>query len=80
LRDIKLPFSDWKDDIWIISAIIYVGGMFPLYYLYESNPANRYGLISDVSYISVAGAMILFLQLLTAAWFTKNRPKSDQST
>jgi hypothetical protein len=70
-----MAYKDWKDNIYVIAAIIYVGGMFPLYYLYEANRANGYDIIWTVSYISIAGAMLLFLQLLAAAWTTREPPK-----
>ena len=61
-------YKDLKDNIYVIAAIIYVAGMFPLYYLYQANPANNYQIVSDLSYISIGGAFLLLLQLLVAAW------------
>ncbi|HXQ92120.1 MAG TPA: hypothetical protein VN739_03875 [Nitrososphaerales archaeon] len=61
-------YKDLKDKIYIIAAVIYVVGMFPLYYLYQANPAGNYQIVSDLSYISIGGAFLVFLQLLIAAW------------
>jgi len=72
-----LAYKDWKENIYVIAGIIYVAGMFPLYYLYQTNPASRYDLIWTVSYISIAGAMLLFLQLLAAAWTAREPVKSN---
>ncbi len=74
-----MEYSGWKDHVWIIASIIYVGGMLPLYYLYQTDPASRYGLISNVSYLSIAGAMLLFLQFFIGAWSSREPVKGNPS-
>jgi hypothetical protein len=66
-------YKDFKDYIYVISAIIYVLGMFPLYFFYQASPANNY--IPYLSYISVGGAFLVFLQLFAAAWTTRDPVK-----
>ncbi|MFI5450504.1 MAG: hypothetical protein ACHQ03_12150, partial [Candidatus Bathyarchaeia archaeon] len=40
-------YGGLKDNIYVISAIIYVGAMFPLYYLYQAYPLSRYQIIPN---------------------------------
>jgi hypothetical protein len=71
-------YKDFKDYIYVISAIIYVAGMFPLYFFYQASPAN-FG-ISDLSYISIGGAFLVFLQFFAAAWTTQDPVKKENSS
>lgn len=59
-----------KEELWLIGTIIYVLGMFPLYYLYNAQPFDRFGsLITGLTYISIFGAVgVLFLYMLVGAW------------
>ena len=66
-----------KENIYLISALIYVVAMFPLYYLYEAYPAQRYQLIPDLTWISIGGAFLLFLQLFVAAWYARGPTVSE---
>lgn len=67
-----------REELWLIGAIIYVLGMFPLYYLYNAQPLDRFGsLIQGMTYISIFGAVgILFLFMLVGAW--GNGPKDEE--
>jgi hypothetical protein len=66
-----------KEEIWLIGAIIYVLGMFPLYYLYNAQPFDRFGsLITGLTLISIIGVVgVLFLFMLVGAW--GNPPKDE---
>lgn len=59
-----------KEELWLIGAIVYVLGMFPLFYLYEARPFDRFGtLITGLTLISIVGAVgILFIYMLIGAW------------
>jgi hypothetical protein len=61
---------DLKEELWLIGAIVYVLGMFPLYYLYNAQPFDRFGaLISGLTLVSIVGAVgILFMYMLIGAW------------
>lgn len=61
---------DIKEDLWVIGAVIYVLGMFPLYYLYNTQPFDRFGtLITGLTLISIVGAVgILFVYMFIGAW------------
>jgi hypothetical protein len=63
-----------KENLYLISAIIYVGGMFLLLYVYQNIPNTNYTLIPTVAYLSTFGALILFAQMLVAAWKTPKEP------
>jgi hypothetical protein len=58
-----------KDNIWLIGAVIYVAGMFPLFYLYQAYPMDRFGLtITRMTIISIVGAVaFLFAQMFIGA-------------
>lgn len=66
-----------KEELWVIGAIIYVLGMFPLYYLYNAQPFDRFGtLITGLTLISIVGAVgILFIYMFIGAW--GNGPKDE---
>ena len=59
-----------KEEVWLIGTIVYVLGMFPLFYIYQSQPFNRFGtLITGLTLISIIGAVgILFIYILIGAW------------
>ena len=59
-----------KDQLWAIGALIYVAGMFPLFYVYVTMPLDRFGALAQtLTYISLFGAIvILFLHMLLGAW------------
>jgi hypothetical protein len=59
-----------RNHIWLIGAAIYVAGMFPLFFLYQAYPLDRFGTtITRVTLISIFGAVgLLFLQMVLAAW------------
>lgn len=59
-----------KHQLWLIGAIIYVAGMFPLFYFYQVLPFDRFGTtMQTLTYISLFGAIIiLFLHMLVGAW------------
>ena len=65
-------YSRLKDYIYVIAAIIYVGAMFPLYFVYQSNPSQTFGILPNLSLISIGGAFLVFLQLFVAAWDAPN--------
>ena len=73
-------YGGLKEYVFAIAAIIYVGGMFPLYYLYEVFPADRYTLIPTFSWISVAGCILLFGQWFVAALTAPTKPVSKPSS
>ena len=68
---------DLKEELWVIGAAIYVLGMFPLYYLYNTQPFDRFGtLITGLTLISIIGAVgVLFAYMLMGAW--GNGPKDE---
>lgn len=68
---------DLKEELWVIGAAIYVLGMFPLYYLYNTQPFDRFGtLITGLTLISIVGAVgVLFAYMLIGAW--GNGPKDE---
>lgn len=68
---------DYKEELWLIGAIIYVLGMFPLFYLYQAAPLDRFGgLITNMTYISIFGAVgVLFIYMLIGAW--GNSPRDE---
>jgi hypothetical protein len=61
---------DLKGQLWVIAAIIYVGGMFPLFYVYQTQPLERFGtLATSLTYISIFAAVgILFIHIWLGAW------------
>lgn len=65
------------DDIWLIGAIIYVLGMFPLFYFYSYTSVDKFGaILTNLTYISIFGAVgVLFLFMLVGAW--GNGPKDE---
>ena len=63
-------YGGLKEYIYIIAAIFYVGGMFPIFYAYQVFPADRYTLVPDVAYISTIACIFLFGQFLVAALTT----------
>lgn len=72
-----------KENIFLIAAIIYVGGMFLLFYVYQTGsptvllPGNSYSTIPTVTLLSTFGCFLLFLQLFVAVWKTpKERRES----
>ena len=46
--NIMFGYKDWKDDIYVIAAIIYVVGMLPLYYFYQANPVGNFHLVDNI--------------------------------
>lgn len=64
-----------RNHIWLIGAAIYVAGMFPLFYLYQAYPLDRFGLtITRATLISIFGAVgLLFLQMVLAALGEKSQ-------
>ena len=68
---------DIKEEIWLIGAIVYVLGMFPLFLLYNAQPFDRFGsLIQGMTFISIIGAVgLLFIYMLIGAW--GNGPKDE---
>ena len=66
-----------KEELWVIGAAIYVLGMFPLYYLYNAQPFDRFGaLITGLTLISIVGAVgVLFAYMFIGAW--GNGPKDE---
>jgi hypothetical protein len=58
------------DHIWLIAAIVYVLGMFPLFYVYNIMPLDRFGsLAQSLTLVSITGAVIvLTIHMLVAAW------------
>jgi hypothetical protein len=59
-----------KEKVWLIAAVVYVLGMFPLFYLYQANPLDRFGtLITNMTYISLFGAIVLLsIYIWIGAW------------
>ncbi len=58
---------DWKEYIYAIGAIIFVGGSFLTFYAYETYPSMRFTLVPNVALIPTAGWLILFCQLFVGA-------------
>jgi hypothetical protein len=58
------------DNLWVIAAIVYVAGMFPLFYLYQAYPLDRFGdTITRATIISIFGAVgLLSLYIFAGAW------------
>lgn len=73
----KYAYGGIKENLYIIAAAIYVGGIFLIFYFYETYPGDAYTLIPNVTYLSIFGAFILFGQLLVAAWKTPNEPQGS---
>lgn len=61
---------DLRYHLWQIAAAIYVLGMFPLFYYYQTMPFDRFSaLIQSLTYISLFGAIVvLFIHMLVGAW------------
>jgi hypothetical protein len=57
-----------KDNIYVIAAIIYVAAMFPLYYVYQTDPSQTFRLLPNLALISIGGIFLVFLQFIVAAW------------
>jgi uncharacterized membrane protein len=59
-----------KDYVWLIGAVVYVFGMFVLFWEYQTNPLDRFGsLLTSSTLISIFGVLgLLFLQLFIGAW------------
>ena len=49
--------------IWVIGAIIYVLGMFPMFYVYQYQGSTDYGLID---YLATFGAFLVLAQAIFA--------------
>jgi hypothetical protein len=64
-----------SENIWVIAAAIYVLGMFPLFYYYQSFPLDRFGTtITRLTLISIFGAVgVLFIYIFLGAWGTSRR-------
>ncbi len=67
-------FGVLKEYIVVIAVIIYVGGMFPLLYFYQVDPASRYTLIPDATLLSTFGCLLLFGQWFVAALTAPSKP------
>ncbi len=70
-------YKGLRDYIYAIAAVIYVGGMFPLLYLYQTYPTERYQIIPGFTIISVAAAFLLFGQFFVAAWMAPTKQKKE---
>lgn len=59
-----------REELWVIAAAVYVLGMFPLFYLYQTYPLERFGSVSQsMTVISLFGAIgLLFIYMLIGAW------------
>ncbi|HZW55126.1 MAG TPA: hypothetical protein VFF30_02460 [Nitrososphaerales archaeon] len=68
-----MPYTRLRDSIWLIGAIIYVLGMFPLFYFYQYSHSTDYGLIDM---IATAGAFIVMAQAFLGAFDDKKTPES----
>jgi hypothetical protein len=66
-----------KEYIYTIAAIIYVGGMFLLLYVYQRYPGSNYTLIPTLTYLSIFGAFLLFGQLFVAVWKGPKEPEES---
>ncbi len=73
-------YREIKDYIYVIAAIIYVVAMFPLYIVYQSNPSQAYGILPNLSLISIGGIFLVFLQLFVAAWDAREPPRTELHT
>jgi hypothetical protein len=67
-------YGGLKEYIVIIGAIIYVGAMFPLYYLYNVDPGARYTLLPNLTWFSAFGCMLLFGQWIVGALLAPSKP------
>jgi hypothetical protein len=67
-------YGGLKESIYIIAAIIYVGAMFPLLYVYQMYPADRFTLLPDLTWFSTGGCILLFGQWLVAALLAPSKP------
>jgi hypothetical protein len=61
-------YGGWKEYIFAIAAVIYVAGMFPLFYVYDTSPGSTFTLMPTLTIVSIGGAFLLFGQFLVAAW------------
>ena len=58
------------DHLWLIAAIVYVAGMFPLFLAYNAMPFDRFGsLAQSLTIVSIIGAVgIMTIHMLVGAW------------
>jgi hypothetical protein len=63
----------WKGEVWVIGSILYVGGMFLIFYFYQFKALTDPGLIA---FISIGGAFVVLAQMFVGAFDEKGAPKS----
>ncbi len=68
-----------RNYIYLIGAVIYVGAMFPLLFMYQADPANTYTLIPIYTWISAFGCFLFLVQLFAGA-LVNNPPKKKAET
>jgi hypothetical protein len=73
-------YGGLKEYLWVIFAILYVLGMFPLFYVYQAFPADRYTLVPEVAYISTGACVLLFAQFFVAALTVPKSAKKTESS
>ncbi len=66
-----------KDYIYLIAAVIYVVAMFPLYFVYQSDPSQTFHILPNLALISIGGISLVFLQFLSAAWDARGPEKKE---
>jgi hypothetical protein len=72
-------YGGLRDYIFLIAAVVYVVGMFPLYFVYQSDPSQTFRLLPNLAYISIGGISLVFLQFLVAAWGARGPEKREES-
>lgn len=66
-----------RESVWLIGTLVYVLGMFPLWYVYQTQPFDRFGtLMQTLPLISIFGAVgLLFIYMLFGAM---GKPPKDE--
>jgi hypothetical protein len=64
-----------KEYIFLIAGIIYVGAMFPMFFVFKANPASTFTTLPTLIYPSEIGCLLLMGQLLIAPLITPAKKK-----
>jgi uncharacterized membrane protein len=70
-------YGGLKDYIYLIAAVIYVVAMFPLYFVYQSDPSQTFHILPNLALISIGGISLVFLQFIVASWDAKGPEKKE---
>lgn len=69
-----------KEYIYLIGAVIYVGAMFPLLFMYQADPASTYTYIPIFTWISAFGCFLFLVQLFAGALVGSGAKKQEPKT